>query len=173
MDLYRQKLKEKCGLPYTADLIIPHPTKDRTKFRLVVGGHHKAVIRLFRDVEARVAGREAEKVSEETQESRKLERTRQPTLFSTAKGKSPYRELREQAIAEVARALPRMLGGGPKTFGELWPILLQECHTTCTHLAHMLWHMKDEGEVVIEGIKPRQKTVHDDHVVRLPHERQA
>lgn len=36
--LYRSQLKEKCGLSYAADLIVPHPTIERTKFHLVVGG---------------------------------------------------------------------------------------------------------------------------------------
>jgi hypothetical protein len=39
---------------------VPHPTQEWTKFRLVVGGHHKAVIELFRDVERKVAVTEAE-----------------------------------------------------------------------------------------------------------------
>jgi three-Cys-motif partner protein len=47
MSLYRKNIKNKCRLNYSADLIIPHPTKYRTKYRLVVGGNHPEVIRLF------------------------------------------------------------------------------------------------------------------------------
>jgi three-Cys-motif partner protein len=44
MTSYRTQLKATCGLQFAADVIVPHPTQERTKFRLVVGGHDKAVI---------------------------------------------------------------------------------------------------------------------------------
>ena len=49
MSLYRRRLKSMAGLPYVADLAVPHPSIDRTFFRLVVGGHHPEVVGLFRD----------------------------------------------------------------------------------------------------------------------------
>lgn len=57
--LYRTKLKEVCKVQYAADLAISHPTDDRTKFRLVVGGKNPAVLELFRDIEKKVIGAEA------------------------------------------------------------------------------------------------------------------
>ena len=59
MALYRDRLKKVCHLQFAADLSVPHPIHERTKFRLVVGGHHPEVIRLFRDVEKRAVGVEA------------------------------------------------------------------------------------------------------------------
>ncbi len=49
--LYRARLKQRCGLRFAADLAIPHPTRDRTWFRLLVGGRSPAVLDLFRAVE--------------------------------------------------------------------------------------------------------------------------
>lgn len=57
--LYRAKLKALCGVQYAADLAIPHPTFDRTKFRLVLGAKNPAAIELFREIEKNVIGSEA------------------------------------------------------------------------------------------------------------------
>jgi three-Cys-motif partner protein len=77
MRFYRDQLKSTCGLQFAADLIVPHPTQERTKFRLVVGGHHKAVIELFRDVERKVAVTEAAEIRHHAKERRRLVRTPQ------------------------------------------------------------------------------------------------
>lgn len=63
--LYRQQLRQRGGVRFAADLIIPHPTHERTWFRLVIGGHNKVIVELFRDVEKRICGDEAGEVREE------------------------------------------------------------------------------------------------------------
>lgn len=62
LGFYRDRLRQTCGLPYVANLAIPHPTHNRTWFHLVVGGHHHEVLNLFRNVERRVCGDEADEV---------------------------------------------------------------------------------------------------------------
>ena len=52
--LYRRQLKAQCGVEYAADLAIPHPTVERTKFPLVVGGNSPAVLQVVRDAEWKV-----------------------------------------------------------------------------------------------------------------------
>jgi three-Cys-motif partner protein len=79
--LYRSNLKELCGVKYAADLAIPHPTDDRTKFRLVVGGSSPAVLKLFREIEAKVIGREAATVREMATLRKAEETTGQGSLF--------------------------------------------------------------------------------------------
>jgi hypothetical protein len=77
MQSYRDQLKSTCALQFAAALMVPHPTQERTKLRLVVGGHHKEVIRLFREVERKVAVTEAEEIRQEAKERSRLVRTRQ------------------------------------------------------------------------------------------------
>ena len=75
--LYRTKLKELCGVQYAADLAIPHPTVDRTKFRLVVGGKNPAVLELFRSIEKKVIGSEAAIVRDDASTRKEQARTGQ------------------------------------------------------------------------------------------------
>ncbi len=76
-ELYRENLKVRCGLRYAADLAVPHPTKDRTWFHLVVGGNHHEALRVFRDVEMAVIGTEAARVRDSASKRRDEERTGQ------------------------------------------------------------------------------------------------
>lgn len=71
--LYRQQLKTTCGLQYAADLAIPDPDSDRTKFGLVIGGNNSMVLKLFRDVERKVVGVEARDVLTEAAARRDFE----------------------------------------------------------------------------------------------------
>jgi three-Cys-motif partner protein len=81
MDLYRARLKAKSGLRWVADLAVPVPDRERTKFHLVVAGRHPAAIRLFRDIEKRVIGIVASKVRADARARAEEARTGQPALF--------------------------------------------------------------------------------------------
>jgi len=78
--LYRRQLAKQAKLTHVADLAVPHPTVDRTFFRLVVGGHHQEVLHLFRDVEEKVVGRDAGAVREKARTRAKEKRTGQLAL---------------------------------------------------------------------------------------------
>ena len=67
--------------PYAADLAIPHPTMDRTKFSLVDGGKSPAVLELFRDIEKKVVGGEAAGVREHAASRQTTSRTGQLALI--------------------------------------------------------------------------------------------
>ena len=92
MQYYRDEPKSTCGLEFAADPIVPHPTQARTKFRLVVGGHDKAVIEPFREVERKVVMTETEEIRQEAKERSRLVRTRQLSL-------GPVAEPRQEAIS--------------------------------------------------------------------------
>jgi three-Cys-motif partner protein len=83
MQCYLDHLKSTFGLQFAADLIVPHPTQERTKFRLVVGGHDKAVLQLFREVE-RKAVTEAQEIRQEAKERGRLARTQRLPLGLSA-----------------------------------------------------------------------------------------
>lgn len=125
--LYRTKLKELCGIPHAADLAIPHPTMDRTKFRLVVGGKSPAVLSLFRDIEKKVIGAEAAAVRETATARESEERTGQLALLQAPPPTDAhYESLHDQAMRDAPQAvLSKLSSTSVVAFGSLWPELLE------------------------------------------------
>lgn len=165
--LYRTNLKERCGLRYAADLAIAHPTMDRTKFRLVVGGKSPAVLTLFRDIEKKVIGSEAAAVREEAATREQQQRTGQFSMFLPPATDTHYEPLHERALRDAPGALLSKLSPDkPVAFGVLWPGLLESLHLTKRELAHSGWLSHERGEIVIENIQPRERTLKDEHLLR-------
>lgn len=166
--LYRSNLKRLCGVKYAADLAIPHPTDDRTKFRLVVGGSSPAVVDLFRTIEAKVIGREAATVREAASLRKAEERTGQASLFLAPppvdRGYGSLHDLGlQQAPADVL-ALLRKLGEVP--FRDLWASILEARHITRAELAQVVWSLHRNGKVAISNAKPKQRTTNDESLLK-------
>jgi len=68
--VYRDQLRRKTGLNYALEMAVPKPLADRTMFHLVLGCGHRAAVELFREVEARVIGREAPAILEGARRAR-------------------------------------------------------------------------------------------------------
>jgi hypothetical protein len=167
--LYRQRLREVCRLPYVADLAVPHPTVERTKFRLVVGGHHSKVIELFRDVEFKVVGAEAAAVRNEAKGRLRTERTGQFELaLAGPKRDSTYASQSEEGLEKARRLVPRLLRDkGPMRYERVWPEILQLCHIRKSDLSRLLSVLQSERVVEVSGLGPRERTIKDDHEIRL------
>lgn len=169
--LYRTRLKQECYVPHVADLAIPHPTMDRTKFRLVVGGKDPAVLQLFRDIERKVVGTEAAVVREAAAVRDTEQRTGQLSLIAAPlPSDGHYESLHEVALREAPRALASKLTGaaGGLTFGAIWPDLLEHLHMTRTELARIAWSLHKSGAVRVLNVKGGERSVKDDHILRLP-----
>jgi three-Cys-motif partner protein len=166
--LYRAKLKELCGVQYAADLAIRHPTDDRTKFRLVVGGKNPAVLELFREIEKTVIGKEAAVVREKASTRKHTDRTGQlPLLEAPAATDARYDSLHDEGLREAPKALvARLAAAGPTTFATLWPEVLEANHVTKAELARIAWELAKQGEIDVTNAGPRERTMKDDHVLR-------
>lgn len=166
--LYRTKLKEVCGLDLAADVAIPHPTDDRTKFRLVVGAKNAAALELFRIIEKKVIGAEAAGIRSDAATRKTEGRTGQLGLANMAPASDAlYESLHDRGLRNAPAALLRELeGASPRAFGALWPRLLEEHHITKTELAQAAWRMFKAGELEIENAKSRERTVNDAHLLK-------
>jgi three-Cys-motif partner protein len=166
--LYRERLRQASGVPYAADLVIPHSTQDRTWFRLVVGGHHHAAVELFRDVEKRICGTEANTVRDEA-------RSRADSQLGLGlvleQEDIAYLRLhqadREHAAADVFMQLKKQ---SPQSFGELWPAILCERHLTKSELAQVVLSLVRQRQLVIveDEQNSRRRTIRDDDCIGLP-----
>ena len=163
--LYRRQLKMQCGVKYAADLAIPHPTVERTKFRLVVGGNNPAVLEVFRDAERKVIGTEAASVREHAALRAKEEKTGQLTLLATPPvTDSHYESLHARARAQAPQdVLARLTAVKWIGFGELWPELLEAHHVTRTELGQLIWKMYKQSEICILNVKDGERSVKDEH----------
>ncbi len=166
-DFYRAQLKSKCKLRYAADLAIPHPTMKRTKFRLVVGGKNAKVMEVFRDVEARILGREAAVVRDAALQRDREARTGQlPLLSAPPEVDRPYEAQHAVDIAGTeADVLSALSGGKPLTFQEIWPLILERRHVTVSELRGLVGAMRAGGRIRIENAGPRERTIKDEHVL--------
>lgn len=143
--LYRRQLKQAAHLPYAANLAIPHPDQDRTWFHLVVGGHHHEVVRLFRSIESKVCGREAEQV----RSSARSRRTSQSEmLFGQDATFDGRHEASEKHVREWLRSKAPAWNS---TFLDVWTELLQENHLTRTELARLVLEEVDEGRIELSS----------------------
>ena len=170
MALYRRQLKERAKLGFVADLAVPHPTVDRTFFRLVVGGHHAEVVNLFRQVEEKVVGRDAGEVRDQAKSRKREKRTGQTELIlGTPTIDDRYRSMRDRDLAAALSAVRRRLETeGATLFEQLWPPLLEEGHFTKKHLADAVLAEVTAGKLNVRGLQPREKTIKDGHVITLP-----
>ena len=169
LQLYRRQLKLTCGIEWAADISVPHPTIDRTWFRLVVGGKHPKVLEVFRDAERKVIGIEAAVVREDA----RVRSAGQPSLFSaedTAGAEERrYTRQRDEDLARVRPMLRELLGDGPSPWQQIWPVLLQDLHLPLGELSRACFEAYRAGELlVVPTPQPRRQTLRDEDVLALP-----
>lgn len=159
-DLYREQLRDKCRLPFVADLAIPHPTQQRTWFRLVVGGHHSAIVDLFRQVERRVCGEAAGAIRDEARQRGEQQ------LSLGGIGPAPdqsYQRLHRDGLREAPDDVLRLLAErSPRLYSDLWPHVLAERHIGKPELNKIVWELHKKKALAIRGLSGRQRTPHDD-----------
>ncbi|MBI2893928.1 MAG: three-Cys-motif partner protein TcmP [Deltaproteobacteria bacterium] len=167
MSLYRENLRRRCGLLYVADLAVPHPTRSQTFFRLVVGGRHPEVVRLFRDVEARVCGELAGAVREEAKR-RKGQRGGQLDLgLAMPLLVDPSHQARhQQGLENARRDVLVVLAKGPRRFADVWGNVLQSNHVTRGDVAEIVVRLAVDGQVIWQHSE-RRRAIKDSDLLRL------
>ena len=165
---YREQLKNVCGVKYAADLIVLDPLRDRTKFRLVVGGDHPAVLSLFRDVEKKVIGGESPGVRSTAKENSRLNKTNQGSLFNVFEApevddRSRRKEREVEALKSALMAFEK--ANGNMTFEALKPHLLERFHMTEPELGKLIWGWYKENKLSISRTKKGERSLKDHHVI--------
>jgi three-Cys-motif partner protein len=166
---YRERLKLVCGLSYAADLAVPHPTDKRTKFRLVVGGHDKEVMRVFREAEEKVIGHLAAEVREEAKRKKREVKSRalEFSFGPPAAADERYEDARERGEAAAEAAVLAMVARAPLRFEEVWPVVLESQHLTVAGLGSIVANLQAQGRVVIDGWTARKRKPDDGQLIRL------
>jgi len=129
LSLYRRQLKHLGHLDHAADLIVPEPLQDRTKFRLVVGGRHPKTLAVFRDAEHKVCGAIAAQVRADAKA--RSAPTQQLGLFGTPRPPprdGNYESLYRGALNGLDNAILASLAPTGTPWEKLWPSLLEARH---------------------------------------------
>lgn len=170
MEQYRAQLKIICKMKYTADLIVPIATRNRTQFRLVVGAHHHAALELFRDIEDQVCGRDAASVRAQAKDRKRQETGGQPLLLPTpvAPVDDLFATLHERGRAQFIEGLPRILAReGRLRFQEIWTRAASRYHLQRKDINELVYDLARQGRVVVHELKPRERKIKDDHIIAL------
>ncbi len=171
MTFYRQRLREESRVPWVADLAVPVPTKERTKFRLVVAGRHPKVVDLFRTVEAKVIGKEAAQVRVDARARADESKSGQLPLLSppAPPEDTSYRDRRQSDLDLVRqRTLAAIADGRQPHFRDVWPPILCEAHLTLHDLKVAVLELERAGTLRVIGRGPRERTIHDEHRLASP-----
>ena len=164
-ELYRKQLREKCGVPLAADLAIPHPTHERTWFRLVVGGRHPAIVELFRQVESRVCGEEAAAVREE---ARSRHDPQLPLDLHVQASDQSYQRLHVDGLGAAPEDLLRELRTrSPQPYQDLWPGVLADRHILKSELNRIVWEMRRRKRIAVRGTTARQHSPKNENLLSL------
>jgi len=169
MKFYRDNLKKKCRVAYSADLFVQHPDIDRTWFRLVIGGGNAEVVRLFRDVERKVIGKQSAEIRDEAKRKKRETKSGQGELDLQITGMDRrYSKYNcDGKIAAEKRLVEILRTRGECKYQELWPEILEEFHITFTDLNTIVSDMRRRRVIEILEWKPKQRSPAPSNVLFL------
>jgi three-Cys-motif partner protein len=172
MEVYRNNLKNTARLPWAADAAVPHPTEDRTKFRLVIGGRSTAVLSVFREAEAKVLRDLAPVVRAEARQRREFGQTGQSALFDASAvvsdADSRFSDYEEAAAAGALGMVVESIRSSPRRWKHIWPGVLETLHLTLPDLARIVVEAHRRSELYIDPSPgPRRSTIDENHLIRL------
>ena len=91
-----------------------------------------------------------------------------PLLVAPPASDIRYESLHEQGLRDASRNLLEVLTRvGTARFREIWPSLLEAHHITKVELARVAWDLGKRGEIAVTNSTARERTVRDDHLLRL------
>lgn len=164
---YCRNLKSACNLRFALSLAVPKPTSDRTYFHLIVGGSHKKVVELFRDVEFQVIGGAAGAVMERARLRAEQERTGQHSLFENPDARiRSFDRRRDEDLGRLPSEILLVLREGDRLFSELWPELLERLHVRLTDTKDAATRLYKSGKIEAGGWN-RQRKVKDQNRLRI------
>lgn len=168
LDLYKQQLRTTGGFTYVTSTRILKPLSDRAYFHLVYGTRNAKGILKFREVEKKTV-EEQNTVRESAQREHRETRSGQGELsFGPAGGVSQRTEEERARRLEEARALIlTVVAQQPTRYEVLQPRVLELPLVWNTDLNDMLLTAQKDGQIVIDGMKARQRIPKEGCVIRL------
>ena len=166
--LYEEQLRATGGFTYVTGTRILKPTDNRTYFHLIYGTRNPKGIIEFRNVE-RKATLAQDDVRDDAKRERREQRTGQGELSfappdTLAAATQTHREFQ---LKKAAERLDTILQQGPIRYETLQPLILELRLVWYTDLNKLLLEGQKNGILVIEGLRPQQRTPSHGCTIRL------
>jgi three-Cys-motif partner protein len=166
--IYREQLKSRSKVCWAADLAVPHPTMNRTWFRLVVAGQHTMVLDVFRAAERKIIGAEADLA----RTGAKIRSDDQPWLFSAQEATSGedlrYAKQRAEDLERVLPMVGDLLADGDLRWNQIWPRLLEELHLAPSDVSARCFEAFRAGQLGVSPTpSPRRRALHEDDLISI------
>jgi hypothetical protein len=137
----------------------------------VIGGKHPEVLKVFREVERKVMGREAASVRTIAKQRAEEERTHQLSLGHSLKPERDrwyHAQNQKDRQAVMEQLLETVSMRGRLQFEHVWPDLLEEHHVTYKELTQLIVRAAKAKALVIEPDQPRRRTIKESEWISLP-----
>lgn len=170
LQTYQDRLKEIGGFRYVTSARVLHPFKDQPFFHLVYGTRHPVGVLKFRETE-KSTFKEQEIVREETKVARSEASSLQGSLFATEDLPNSVRERqirkeRDKNLGLAQSGLIKFVSSkGSVDFLELAAEVMQVPLVWEDDVQNMIYRMKEDGRIQIDGLRPREKKLKKGHKV--------
>jgi three-Cys-motif partner protein len=168
LDLYRERMRTAGGFRHVTSTRIMKPLAERSFFYLVYATRHVRGLQKFRKTEELLVN-EQERVRREAGRT-EVTRTTGQTFFTFPSDRLPsvlsYDQHRAEQITEASSRLRVALRSKRKIrFEEILGLLLEMPLVWESDVQRILKGMRETGEIDVEGLKPRERTVKEGHLV--------
>ena len=168
IELYCERLRAAGNFPHVTYTRIVKPSAERTYFYLVYGTRHVRGLQKFREVEHKFVD-EQERVRLTAKQQARIERTHQNELFaatdepliepSFAEERQNQKNLAQARLWALFNITPRV------EYDDVLKSLLELPLVWESDIKEMVTSLHAQGEIQIEGLKPRERTPKSGHIL--------
>jgi len=167
VNLYEEQVRVTGGFPYVTSTRILKPLHERAYFHLIYATRNPKGVEKFRDVEQKVVAVQ-EKVRATAQRERREQRTGQAEMdFASDVPSTALLDERSGQLQKAEARVLALLQEGPLRFEKLQPLVLKLPLVRAADLNKILGQMRQEGHIVIDGFRPKDRVPKPGYVVRL------
>jgi len=168
LELYQEQLRKTGGFTYVTSTRILKPQSDRAYFHLVYATRNSKGIFKFRDVEKKTYS-EQNSVRENAQREHRETKSGQSELFfgPVERPSQLTEEERTRRLRQARDLIYAILRRGPARYEELQPRVLELPLVWNEDFKAMLLEGREEGLIVINGMKKGERTPKAGLVIRL------
>lgn len=156
---YVENLAKTGKFSFTSKAIVLHPKYDRTHFHLIYATRHPKGIEVFKDVEEK-AMEEMQHVRAEAHKRKTDKKTFQSELFEpeVLHQSKYFDELRDRYLKMAKKMVLQLLSEkGRILYDNVWATAFREPLVWKNDLRDWITDWRKEGNLAIEGMKPRQR----------------
>jgi hypothetical protein len=167
VELYRERMRIAGVFTHATSTRIMKPIANRSYFYLIYGTRHVKGLQEFRKVE-KLAVEEQERIRLEAKQTHRVERSAQPELFAAGAlaGPPSFEQDRAAQHYEAMSRLRLVLRTKQRVkYEDVLGVLLEMPLVWESDVQQFVKDMRKAGEIDVQGLRPRERTVKPAHVL--------